>query len=248
MAKNTIILHLDWKVFLDVLSDEDLGQWTRAIMSFMETGEPPEEMSKAVEVAFYASFERIGRDLKSWESSRASKSESGRKGGIKSGEVRKAMAEQRRNEASKQNEAERSKTNLPVSCNLYPVPVSSSFEEDGCACGTETMTTILETYQECFRQPTPVIQRRLAQYVNDLGAELVCRVIKQCAECGANGWSYVATSLEDCRAKGMDLAAYEAEQVRRRAGHNQRVDRPQHSGNDILQRAVHRPLRLKREE
>ena len=32
MAKNTIILHLDWKVFLDVLPDAELGQWTRAIM------------------------------------------------------------------------------------------------------------------------------------------------------------------------------------------------------------------------
>ena len=85
MAKNTIILHLDWKVFLDVLPDAELGQWTRAIMHYMETGEPPEGMSKAVEVAFYASFERIGRDLANWENVRAVKSESGRKGGIRSG-------------------------------------------------------------------------------------------------------------------------------------------------------------------
>lgn len=249
MAKNTIILHLDWKVFLDVLPDAELGQWTRAIMHYMETGEPPEGMSKAVEVAFYASFERIGRDLANWENVRAVKSESGRKGGIRSGEVRRAKAEESKNEATKQNEAERSETNLPVSCNLYPVPVSSSSEEErDSAKGATTMTTILKSYEEAYGTATPVIQRMLGGYVDDLGAELVSKVIQVTAEAGGKTWPYLSRSLDDCRAKGMDLAAYETEQARRKAGRNVRVDRPTPSGTDILERPASRPRRLKRED
>ena len=251
MAKNTIILHLDWKVFLDVLPDAELGQWTRAIMHYMETGEPPEGMSKAVEVAFYASFERIGRDLASWENTRAVKSESGRKGGIRSGEVRRAKAEEEKNEATKQNEAERSKPKLPVSCNLYPVPEpvsSSSSEEDGSsASGATTMTTLIESYEGAYGTATPVIRRSLGSYVESLGPELVSKVIEVTAQAGGQKWPYLAKSLEECKRKGMDLAAYEAEQIRRKGGCNARVDRPTPSGNDILARP-RRPLRTHREE
>lgn len=248
MAKNTIILHLDWKVFLDVLPDAELGQWTRAIMHYMETGEPPEGMSKAVEVAFYASFERIGRDLANWENVRAVKSESGRKGGIRSGEVRRAKAEESKNEATKQNEAERSETNLPVSCNLYPVPVSSSSEEErDSASGATTMTTLVESYEDAYGTATPVIKRMLGGYVESLGPELVSKVIQVTAEAGGKTWPYLAKSLEECKRKGMDLAAYEAEQIRRKGGYNMRVDRPAPSGNDILARP-RRPLRTHREE
>lgn len=249
MAKNTIILHLDWKVFLDVLPDAELGQWTRAIMHYMETGEPPEGMSKAVEVAFYASFERIGRDLASWENTRAVKSESGRKGGIRSGEVRRAKAEEEKNEATKQNEAERSKPKLPVSCNLYPVPVSSSSEEDrSSASGATTMTTLIESYEGAYGTATPVIRRSLGSYVESLGPELVSKVIDVTAQAGGQKWPYLAKSLEECKRKGMDLAAYEAEQFRRKGGRNTRVDRPTPSGTNILERPASRPRRLKRED
>ena len=108
--------------------------------------------------------------------------------------------------------------------------------------------TILESYNDRFRRATPIIERKLQAYGDDLGVDLVCRVIEQCANCGASGWGYVRNSLEDCKAKGMDLAAYEAEQARRKAGHNVRVDRASPSGNDILQRSTRRPMRLKREE
>lgn len=248
MAKNTIILHLDWKAFLDVLPDAELGQWTRAIMHYMETGEPPEGMSKAVEVAFYASFERIGRDLANWENTRAVKSESGRKGGIRSGEVRRAKAEEEKNEATKQNEAERSKPKLPVSCNLYPVPVSSSSEEDrDSASGATTMTALIKLYEGAYGTATPVIRRSLGSYVESLGPELVSKVIEVTAQAGGRTWPYLAKSLEECKRKGMDLAVYEAEQIRRKGGCNARVDRPTPSGNDFLARP-RRPLRLHRED
>lgn len=238
MAKNTIILHLDWKVFLDVLPDAELGQWTRAIMHYMETGEPPEGMSKAVEVAFYASFERIGRDLVKYEKKCSN---------LKQYQSEKTPAHRKtptRGVSDTESECDPVPDPEPV-----PVPVSSSSkkERNGSAEST-TMTTLIESYEGAYGTATPVIRRSLGSYVESLGPELVSKVIEVTAQAGGQKWPYLAKSLEECKRKGMDLAAYEAEQIRRKGGCNARVDRPTPSGNDFLARPVRRPRRLKRED
>lgn len=238
MAKNTIILHLDWRAFLSVLSDEELGQWTRAIMHYMETGEPPEGMSKAVEVAFYASFERIGRDLVKYEKKCSN---------LKQYQSEKTPAHRKtptRGVSDTESECDPVPDPEPV-----PVPVSSSSkkERSGSAEST-TMTTLIESYEGAYGTATPVIRRSLGSYVESLGPELVSKVIEVTAQAGGQKWPYLAKSLEECKRKGMDLAAYEAEQFRRKGGHNTRVDRPTPSGTDILERPARRPRRLKRED
>ena len=238
MAKNTIILHLDWKVFLDVLPDAELGQWTRAIMHYMETGEPPEGMSKAVEVAFYASFERIGRDLVKYEKKCSN---------LKQYQSEKTPAHRKtptRGVSDTESECDPDPEPVPV-----PEPVSSSSkkERNGSAEST-TMTTLIESYEGAYGTATPVIRRSLGSYVESLGPELVSKVIEVTAQAGGQKWPYLAKSLEECKRKGMDLAAYEAEQIRRKGGRNMRVDRPTPSGNDFLARPVRRPLRMKRED
>lgn len=238
MAKNTIILHLDWKVFLDVLPDAELGQWTRAIMHYMETGEPPDGMSKAVEVAFYASFERIGRDLAKYEKKCSN---------LKQYQSEKTPAHRKtptRGVSDTESECDPDPEPVPV-----PEPVSSSSkkERNGSAEST-TMTTLIELYEGAYGTATPVIRRSLGSYVESLGLELVSKVIEVTAQAGGRTWPYLAKSLEECKRKGMDLAAYETEQFRRKGGRNTRVDRPTPSGNDFLARPVRRPLRMKRED
>lgn len=236
MAKNTIILHLDWKVFLDVLPDAELGQWTRAIMHYMETGEPPEGMSKAVEVAFYASFERIGRDLVKYEKKCSN---------LKQYQNEKTPAHRKA--------PTRGVSDTESECDPDPVPdpepvSSSSKKERNGSAELTTMTTLIESYEGAYGTATPVIRRSLGSYVESLGPELVSKVIEVTAQAGGQKWPYLAKSLEECKRKGMDLAAYETEQARRKAGRNVRVDRPTPSGTDILERPVRRPLRLKIEE
>ncbi|OUP22988.1 hypothetical protein [Gemmiger sp. An194] len=110
------------------------------------------------------------------------------------------------------------------------------------------MTTILKSYEEAYGTATPVIRRSLGSYVESLGPELVGKVIEVTAQAGGQKWPYLSKSLEECKRKGMDLAAYEAEQFRRKGGCNARVDRPTPSGTDILDRLVRRQLRVKKEE
>ena len=254
MAKNTIIMHLDWRTFLDVLSDEDLGQWTRAIMHYMETGEPPQPMKKSVEVAFYASFERIGRDMEKYEATCAMRREAGRKGGLHSGEARSL----RRDEANEAKRSKRKQSPSKVKQNEHdpdpdpdPDPVLSSSSDDnraGAPAGTTMTTTaeLLEFSVLAFEGSRVHIAQSLTEAVDTLGPELMAAVLKKCAAAGGRSWAYVEAAVKKCIATGVtSVEQYEAHH-RRETG--KVVDRATPSGNDILAAARSRPLRLKREE
>ena len=252
--KDTIILHLDWKTFLDVLPDEELGQWTRAIMHYMETGEPPQSMKKSVEVAFYASFERIGRDMEKYEAKCAMRREAGRKGGLRSGEVRllqqneanEAKGSKRKQSPSKVKQNEHDPDPEPV-----PEPVLSSSSDDnraGAPAGTMMTTTaeLLKFSTTAFEGSRVHIEQSLAEAVDTLGPELMAAVLKKCAAAGGRSWAYVEAAVKKCIATGVtSVEQYEAHH-RRETG--KVVDRATPSGNDILAAARSRPLRLKREE
>lgn len=253
--KDTIILHLDWKTFLDVLPDEELGQWTRAIMHYMETGEPPQSMKKSVEVAFYASFERIGRDMKKYEATCAMRREAGRKGGLRSGETRslhcdeanEAKRSKRKQSPSKvkQNEHEPDPDPEPV-----PEPVLSSSSDDngaGAPAGM-TMTTaeLLKFSTEAFEGSRVHITQSLTEAVSALGPELMEAVLKKCAAAGGRSWAYVETAVKNCIAT--NVTTVEEYDRRHQVETGRRVDRLTPSGDNFLIGRRNRPLRLKREE
>lgn len=244
--KDTIILHLDWKAFLDVLPDEELGQWTRAILQYMETGQPPTGMSKAVEVAFYASFERIGRDAERYEAKCAVRREAGRKGGLRSGETRRLYHDEA-------NEAKRSKTKQnehdpdPVP-DPEPDPVlSSSDDNSAVAIAPATMTTIhaIEAvYAAGIGDLTPVARDGIRDAVLALGDELAAEIMRRCIENGARQWSYCSAAYEKAIAQG--LRTVEEYNGRHRKESGAVVDRPAPSGRDIFSRPPGRTRQLKR--
>ena len=226
--KDTIILHLDWQAFLGVLSDEELGQWTRAVLRYMDTGEPPGAMSKPVEVAFYAAFERIGRDLRRYEAISEARREAGRQGGTRSAKARKLYsAEANEAKRSKFKQAEAKATLPDPDPEPVPEPVLSSSSDDNRAGRVHIAQSLTET-------------------VSALGPELTEAVLKKCAAAGGRSWAYVEAAVKKCIATGVTtVEEYEAHHQRETG---RRVDRAAPSGNDILAAARSRPLRLKREE
>ena len=251
--KDTIILHLDWKTFLDVLPDEELGQWTRAIMHYMETGEPPQSMKKSVEVAFYASFERIGRDMEKYEATCAMRREAGRKGGLRSGEARslhrseanEAKGSKRKQSPSKVKQNEHDPDPEPV-----PEPVLSSSSDDngaGASAGT-TMTTaeLLGFSTTAFEGSRVHIAQSLTETVSALGPELTEAVLKKCAAAGGHSWAYVEAAVKKCIATG--VTTVEEYERRHQVETGRRVDRLTPSGDNFQIGRRNRPLRLKREE
>lgn len=103
-GKNTIVIYKDWKSIFDKLTDEESGKLIKHLFAYINDENP--ESERLIELVFEPIKQTLKRDLKAWEQVREKRSNSGKLGGLKSGEVRK---QNEANEASasitKQNEA-----------------------------------------------------------------------------------------------------------------------------------------------
>lgn len=233
MAMCYVQMYFSYLEPLADLTDEEVGRVVRAILKYGADRTIP-DLSPSEKMAFSFMKTNFDRDAAAYDAKVEKKRENGKKGGAPVGNQNARKQKQ----PKQPKEEEEEETNKKEE--------SSSSKEEGVVL--TTMTTILKSYEEAYGTATPVIQRMLGGYVESLGPELVSKVIEVTAQAGGRTWPYLAKSLEECKRKGMDLAAYEAEQIRRKAGRNVRVDRPTPSGTDILDRPVRRQLRVKKEE
>ena len=153
--KNSFIVYAaDIKETLDKLTDDQVAELFRGMVDYQITGEAP-EFSGVLEFAFIPIRQQMDRDNTKWERTKEKRVESGRQGGIRSGEVRKAKAENEANEASdsktkqtKQNEAnEAVNVNVNVNDNVNVngnVNVSDSFEAG--SDGPAPLSSLLISY------------------------------------------------------------------------------------------------------
>ena len=106
--KNSFVVYTDIKETLDDLTDEQVAALFRGMVDYQITGEDP-MFSGALKYVFIPIRQQMDRNNTKWERKKAVRAEAGRQGGIRSGEVRRAKAENEANEAnasqSKQNEA-----------------------------------------------------------------------------------------------------------------------------------------------
>lgn len=87
-VKKSFVLYHDIRTPLELLDDSDRGKLFMAILNYSEYGELP-DFSGALQMAFSFIQKAIDRDSEKWEDTRKKRAEAGRRGGIKSGEVRK---------------------------------------------------------------------------------------------------------------------------------------------------------------
>ena len=104
--KKSFILYADYINLVQKLPDKEAGELFKHILKYVNDQNPITD-NFVVEIAFEPIKLQLKRDLKKWDEKRVVKSESGRLGGIKSGEARRKQNEA--NEANalnlKQNEA-----------------------------------------------------------------------------------------------------------------------------------------------
>lgn len=236
MAMCYVQMYFSYLEPLADLTDEEVGRVVRAILKYGADRTIP-DLSPSEKMAFSFMKANFDRDAAAYDAKVEKKRENGKKGGAPVGNQN--ARKQKQPKQPKEEEKEEEETNKKEE--------SSSSKEEGVVL-TTTMTTLIESYEGAYGTATPVIRRSLGSYVESLGPELVGKVIEVTAQAGGRTWPYLAKSLEECKRKGMDLAAYEAEQIRRKGGCNMRVDRPAPSGTDILDRPVRRQLRVKKEE
>lgn len=103
-GKNTIVVYKDWKNIFEKLTDDEAGKLIKHLFRFVNDENPTSD--RLIELVFEPIKLTLKRDLKHWETVIEKRRESGKKGGIASGEVRK---QNEANEANasivKQNEA-----------------------------------------------------------------------------------------------------------------------------------------------
>ena len=119
-SKNSFVVYTDIKETLDGLTDDQVATLFRGMVDYQLTGSVP-EFEGVLKFAFIPIRQQMDRDNTKWERTKAARAESGRQGGIRSGEVRRAKAQSEANEASasqtKQNEANEA-VNVNVNVNV----------------------------------------------------------------------------------------------------------------------------------
>lgn len=106
--KKSAIIYTDWINIFEELEDVEAGQLIKHLFRYIND-QNPEPPSRLIKLVFEPLKQSLKRDLKTWEKIREKKAESGKIGGIKSGESRRSMKQNEANEAdalkTKQNEA-----------------------------------------------------------------------------------------------------------------------------------------------
>jgi len=109
--KKSFILYCDTIHTFEELEDAEAGRLIKHILRYVND-QNPDAPDKLTKIAFEPIKQQLKRDLVAWENKKDVLSESGKKGGIKSGEARRKQKEAKRSHPSK-NEATLQKTKPP---------------------------------------------------------------------------------------------------------------------------------------
>lgn len=131
-GKASFVLYHDIREPVEMLTDEERGKLFSAILNYSEYGELP-DFKGALQMAFAFIRTALDRDAEKWEDKRQKRVESGRLGGIRSGEARRlhGASEAIASEAkqSQANEAVPVPVPAPVPA-PFPAPVPVPVIED----------------------------------------------------------------------------------------------------------------------
>lgn len=116
-SKKSFILYADLLYTVEKMPAEKAGELFKIILQYVND-QNPVTSDLLVEIAFEPVKQQLKRDLNRWEGIKEKRAEFGRKGGVKSGEVRKQnQANEAKASKSKQNEAVNDNGNVTVNVN-----------------------------------------------------------------------------------------------------------------------------------
>ena len=161
-SKNSFVVYTDIKETLDGLTDDQVATLFRGMVDYQLTGSVP-EFEGVLKFAFIPIRQQMDRDNTKWERTKAARSESGRQGGLRSGEVRRAKAEAEANEANA-SRFEANEANEAVNVNVN-VNVNGNGNVNGA--DAEALSSSLISYlnekSEGKYKPTGAITERISE-------------------------------------------------------------------------------------
>ena len=173
--KNSFLVYAaDIKETLDGLTDAQVAQLFRGMVDYQITGEAP-EFSGVLKFAFIPIRQQMDRDNTKWEQTKAKRAESGRRGGIRSGEVRREKAENEANEASaskskqtKQNEANEA-VNVNVNDNVNVNVNGNVNVSDSFAAGSDDVSSLSSSLISYLNEKSGSKHKRTDQITERIG-------------------------------------------------------------------------------
>jgi len=239
MTRNTIILHREWSSFLDYLSDEELGIWLRSMLRLMQTGELPQKLSRPVEIAFYAAWERIERDWQKLDKRLANLNQNRTKAADAAENVPSDTVNTAKEADTAANNSQAEKKS--------DTAASESSQAAKKSDTTDTQPLLEQLVRQCtasLPQPPKKLREELARALARFGPELTQAIVQNCLAHSPGSWSYLRRAFLNAAQLGLNCVQDYQSSCLRATG--QMVDRASPSTNDILLRGLHRPLTLKR--
>ena len=111
--KGSFVVYTDIKEIIDDLDDKQVADLFRAMLDYQVTGKVP-KLTESLKYIFIPIRQQMDRDREKWDKTRASRSESGRKGGLKSAESRAKQNEANQANASFGSSGEANEANQAV--------------------------------------------------------------------------------------------------------------------------------------
>lgn len=121
--KKSVIVYVDWGATFDGLEDDEAGKLIKHFFNYVRDKNPTAP-DKLTNIAFEPIKQQLKRDLNKWEQIKIRRSESGKKGGLKSGESRKNEANEASASNLKQNEANEA-VNVNVNVNVNDTVINN---------------------------------------------------------------------------------------------------------------------------
>ena len=115
--KKSFILYSDLLHTIDLMPDENAGKLFKHILKYVNDLNPEAE-DLITKLSFEPIKQQLKRDLIKWEDKSVNRSESGRLGGIKSGEARRSKMKQNEANASKTKQNEHVSVNVNDNVNV----------------------------------------------------------------------------------------------------------------------------------
>lgn len=140
-GKKSIVVYSDWDEYFNDLTDEEAGKLIKHFFAYVND-ENPILNDRVLEMAFKPIKNQLKRDLEKWEETKRKRSESGKAGGLRSGEVRKQNEANEANASTfKQNEANEAVNDNVIICNsVLDVNDSVNVNENVILLKKETKT------------------------------------------------------------------------------------------------------------
>ena len=195
--KDSFILYTEQKEVIDKLSDEQAGKLIKAIYEYVETGKMP-KLDITLELVIIPFKQNIDRNANKYEETKKKRSEAGKIGAEvkKQRQAKQANANFAKGKEAKQADNVNEKVNVNENVNVN----ANDNASDSCVDGLQE---VISFYNKNIGAITPFGAEVLADYLQEMPADLIIFAMKKAVEANIRTIQYIKGILNNWGKKGI---------------------------------------------